>query len=296
MATFEQRQTKDGQTVYCVKIRRKGYPTQTATFTRLTAARKRAQVTEGAVLEGRHFQASQAKRHTLGEMIDRYLHTVLSHKSASSIYMQTLQLRWWKAHLGNRTLADMTPTLIAGYRDKLALGDGQPRSNATVVRYLAALSHAFTMAVREWGWLDESPMRKVRKPKESRGRVRFLSDDERQRLAGHPLQDEVHCYLYHRLYGHTDLWFDDLLRIGRIWVTIQVWYQHPCEVGGIVVRGPVTYPARSANAAGCLRKVTRKSPGYKSFPKDVANLAKVAGYSAVLDHTGTSCLHGCQVE
>jgi hypothetical protein len=30
--------------------------------------------------------------------------------------------------------------------------------------------------------LDDSPMRKVRKPKEPRGRVRFLSDDERQRL------------------------------------------------------------------------------------------------------------------
>src|SRR5262249_29704070 len=53
---------------------------------------------------------------------------------------------------------------------------------ATVVRYMAALSHAFTIAVREWGWLDDSPMRKVGKPKEPRGRVRFLSDEERTRL------------------------------------------------------------------------------------------------------------------
>jgi integrase len=50
------------------------------------------------------------------------------------------------------------------------------------VRYLAALSHAFTVAVREWQWLEENPLRKVRKPPESRGRVRFLSDNERQRL------------------------------------------------------------------------------------------------------------------
>jgi len=46
-----------------------------------------------------------------------------------------------------------------------------------VVRYLAALSHAFTIAVNEWGWLDDSPMRKVKKPALPRGRVRFLSED-----------------------------------------------------------------------------------------------------------------------
>lgn len=32
------------------------------------------------------------------------------------------------------------------------------------------------------GWLDDSPMRKVRKPKQPRGRVCFLSDEERKRL------------------------------------------------------------------------------------------------------------------
>ncbi len=181
MATIEERK-KGGKTVYRVKIRRKGYPTQSETFTRLTDARKWAQITEVAIEEGRHFKTTEAKRHTIGGLIDRYLRDILPHKSTSSIYMQTLQLRWWKTHLGDCVLADITPALIAEYRDKLAQGDEQPRSNATVVRYLAALSHAFTVAVREWGWLDESPMRMVRKPREPRGRVRFLSDDERQRL------------------------------------------------------------------------------------------------------------------
>lgn len=181
MATIEER-TKSGKMVYRVKIRRKGYSTQSETFSRLTDARKWAQITEAAIDEGRHFKTTEAKRHTLAELIDRYLRDVLPHKSASSVYMQTLQLRWWKTHLGGCILADVTPALIAEYRDRLAQGDGQARSNATVVRYLAALSHAFTVAVREWGWLDESPMRRVRKPKEPRGRVRFFSDDERHRL------------------------------------------------------------------------------------------------------------------
>ena len=64
----------------------------------------------------------------------------------------------------------------------LAHGSGIPRANATVNLYLAASSHAFTVAVREWGWLDDSPMRKVSKLRKPRGRIRYLSDDERQRL------------------------------------------------------------------------------------------------------------------
>jgi len=36
-------------------------------------------------------------------------------------------------------------------------------------------------AHKEWNWLDDSPMRKVRKPKEPGPRMRFLSDDERTR-------------------------------------------------------------------------------------------------------------------
>jgi integrase len=36
--------------------------------------------------------------------------------------------------------------------------------------------------MKEWGWVEDSPTRKVQKPKEPRGRVRFLDDEERQKL------------------------------------------------------------------------------------------------------------------
>ena len=53
-----------------------------------------------------------------------------------------------------------------------------------------------------------------------------------QGMDGHPMQGEFHCWLYHCLYDHTDLWFNDMLRIGHIWVELQVLYQHRCEVEG----------------------------------------------------------------
>ena len=111
MATIEQRTGQDGAIVYRVKVRRKGYPTQTATFARRTDARTWAQVTEAAMLEGRHFTTTEAKRRTLSEAIARYLRDVLPQKSPSSIYMQTLQLRWWQVHIGHHILADVSPAL-----------------------------------------------------------------------------------------------------------------------------------------------------------------------------------------
>ena len=53
---------------------------------------------------------------------------------------------------------------------------------ATVERYMAALSHALNIAMKDWEWLEDTPMRRVSKSKEPRGRERFLSDDERRAL------------------------------------------------------------------------------------------------------------------
>jgi integrase len=179
MATIERRTTKEGQLVYRVKVRRRGSSPQTATFAKLSDARKWAQVIEGAVLEGRHFKAAEAKRHTLTDLVERYTRDVLPHKGTSIACHRAQQLRWWQTHLGYCLLADLTPARIAVHRDLLSR---ERRANSTVNGYLAALSHALTIAVKEWSWLDDSPMRKVAKLKEPRGRVRFLSDEERQRL------------------------------------------------------------------------------------------------------------------
>jgi integrase len=182
MATIDKRTMQDGTVVYRVRVRRKGYPQQVASFPKLSDAKKWAQIREGAVLEGRHFQISEAKKYTLTDVITRYMREVLPQKRASTIPDQARQLRWWKTQLGHALLADVTPALIAECRDKLTRDKAKPRANATTVRYMAAISHVFTVAVREWQWCDDNPVRKISKPKEPRGRVRFLSEDERQRL------------------------------------------------------------------------------------------------------------------
>jgi integrase len=182
MATIIRRTSKNGQTSYRAQVRRKGAPPLSATFTKLSDARKWVQVTEAAIVEGRHFKTTEAKRHTLTDLIDRYLSDVLTHKRASTACDQTRQLRWWKTQLGHWLLADITPALIVEYRDKLAHDKAKPRTNATVNRYLAVLSHTFTLGLREWQWCEDNPVRKVTKPREPRARVRFLADQERHQL------------------------------------------------------------------------------------------------------------------
>ena len=184
MASIEKRRTQTAGVSFRVKIRVKGLPTQTATFKRRPDAKRWVQQTESAIRERRYFKTVESTRRTFDEAISRYLETILPQKPRCA-NSQSVQLNWWRQNLGNRVLADITPVLVAECRDKLAKGmtvRNHQRASSTVNRYLAVLSHLFTVAVNEWGWAEDNPLRKVTKRKEPRGRVRFLSDSERERL------------------------------------------------------------------------------------------------------------------
>lgn len=177
MATIQERKNDDGTTSYRVLVRLKGHDTVTATFARRTDAKKWGTLQEAAIREGRYFATGESKRHTVADLIDRYCkHILPDRKSRRNVENH---LKWWKEKIGKRLIADIKPALIAEHRDKLA---SEGRTGATVNRYLQSLSHTFTMAMREYGWTETNPVKSIKKMKEPRGRVRFLSDDERDRL------------------------------------------------------------------------------------------------------------------
>jgi integrase len=181
MASIRKRANRDGSISFRVDVRLKGFPPQRATFKRLTDAKKWAGQTEAAIQENRYFKTAEARKHTFGELANRYIKETLPKKSASAQGNQKAQLKWWKEQIGHYTLADVTAAQITECRERL-LSEPNERGRmlgpATVNRYLAALSHAFNVAVNEWGWLEDSPIRKVNKPTEPRGRIRFLSVDK----------------------------------------------------------------------------------------------------------------------
>lgn len=184
MATIEKRKNQTGKITYRAKVRLKGFPTQSATFNRKTDADRWIKSTESAIREGRHFKTSEAKKRTLDEIIDRYKKEILPRKP-KAVKQRTMQLSWWSKEIGCYSLADVTASIISENRSKLLseeIAPNKTRSSSTVNRYMAALSHVLSIANREWEWISENPCSKLSKLSEPRGRVRFLSDDERSRL------------------------------------------------------------------------------------------------------------------
>ncbi len=192
MAEIKKRQKKNGKVSYTASIRIKGYPALNATFERLSDARQWVQENEPKMKRGKRLKDVEARKHTLAELIDRYIEFELPNRKSDNQKFE-MQLNWWKNKMGAYLLSDITPALLSEYRDKLQkepsvkeLKDGgkigKLRSNATVNRYMASLSIALTKASREWEWMEENPMFKVTKKTETRGRIRFLSDEERNEL------------------------------------------------------------------------------------------------------------------
>src|ERR1039457_610302 len=182
MATIEKRTTGDGKTSYRVKIRMKGEKPVSATFDKMTIAKTWISQTETEIKQGRYFQKSEGRKHTLGDLIDKYLPTIEKKKDYSNAKRH---LEWWKERIGEKFIADITPALLSQIKDELANGmtpQGKKRSPATVNRYLISLSGVLSKAAGEQGYIETSPMTKVKKLDEQIGRIRFLSEQERDAL------------------------------------------------------------------------------------------------------------------
>jgi len=177
MATIEKRESSLGKTVYRVKVRLRGSSPETATFSRLTDAKRWASQTESAIREGRYFNSSEAKKHTLAEAIDKYISECLY--SLKDPAHRLHHLKWWKTRLGHTALSNLSRALIVESRNKL---NEKSISKATVNRYLASLSTVLSEAVKEWGWMQSNPCLDVKRYQEDYGRTRFLSKDERETL------------------------------------------------------------------------------------------------------------------
>jgi integrase len=107
----------------------------------------------------------------------------------------------------------------------------------------------FTTAVNDWQWLEDSPIRKVKKPKESRGRVRFLDDAERERFLA-ACRESSNAWLYPcvilalstgmRQGELAALTFDDIDFSKRL-ITIHKSFNGPTK-SGIVRHVPILDP------------------------------------------------------
>jgi integrase len=188
-----------------VQVRIAGFPPRNGTFPNRRMAERWAKTVEAEMIEGRHSRSAGAYRHTVAEAIDRYISEEVPKKRDR----RESRLLWWREKIGHFKLVDVTGPVLAEYRAKLktepfivatpgsknsTLAAGEKpnefkRANGTVNRHLAYLSHVFAIARREWHWMGHDPFDGVSKLPESRGRVRFLTDEERERLLAETAKD-----------------------------------------------------------------------------------------------------------
>ena len=165
------------------------------------------------MIEGKHFRSTEARRRSVADAIDRYLEDELPRKRDT--VGPRSRLAWWREAIGKSKLAEVSPALIVECRDRLARSTYQrarpgakrslvaegdvrryTRTPGTVNRFLSNIGHVFTVARREWHWISHSPMSGVSKLRESKGRVRYLSDDERRALlVGTAKDPQLHAFV-----------------------------------------------------------------------------------------------------
>lgn len=87
-----------GKTRNQVKVRLQGHPEASETFDRLTDAKRWQDATKTAIRERRYFKTLEAQKHTLADLIDRYVEDVLPTKG-SQRKTQGAQLAYWRKEL-----------------------------------------------------------------------------------------------------------------------------------------------------------------------------------------------------
>ena len=316
MASITKRVNANGTVSWKVQVRIEGYPARTASHKTERAAKRWAATVEAAMHEGRHFRGSAARRYTLADAIKRYLQEYPSRNAS--------QLKPWSERIGTTRLHSVTPDLIAEVRGELARGHYQrsnpaskrsslkegdlprqfKRSGTTVNRYLAALSHVFTVARKEWRWVSTNPVLDVSKLPERKARDKVLTADERNALYEQTSKDET-------LHTFVVVALSTAARAGEL--TGIVWEDADLTEGKLMFRDTKNGTTRTAwlvgEAKALVSKLAEKAHdasdpvfrnasgrGKYQYHKLFAEAVKAAGISGLvfhgLRHTAASWLAG----
>ena len=187
MAQIRKREGKNG-TRYMAVVRREGQ-SRAATFRTKSEALKWAGLIEADITKGKHLPPTESKRKSVRDLMTRYKEIVIPKQKDQRNPKR--HANFWIDRLGDLKLSRLSPAALVEVRDELT----KDKAASTVNRYLAVMSHACTLAEREWGWLESNPVRRVGRLKEPSGRVRYLTDKERGRLLG-AVKATDHPHLY----------------------------------------------------------------------------------------------------
>jgi integrase len=168
MASFRKKGNGWEASVCCKGVRR------SRTFDTKTEAAYWAADTEREILNG---LAGKIPDKTFGDLLRRYAEDVSPTKRGGL---------WEIKRIGAFCRDEITSVKLDGLRTEhfAAWRDRRLRavSVGTVLREWSLLRHAVSVAINEWGWLKENPIKGVKRPAQPLPRDRLITDDELDRL------------------------------------------------------------------------------------------------------------------
>lgn len=174
MATIRKR----GEGQYHVQVRKRGYPTQTKTFSKEADARRWATIIESEMERGVFVSRTEAEATLVKDILQRYADEVLPAKRSEK--SDKSRIKTLLENFGDYRLASLTSTHVAKFRDQRLQIVG-PQS---VIHEINLLNRALKTATMDWGIALPGglPTAQVRKPAKPRGRDRRVSEAEIEKI------------------------------------------------------------------------------------------------------------------
>jgi integrase len=169
---------KRGELQWQAKIRKKGFPAQSRTFSYKEDAEKWVRAVERELETAGFVDRREAEKHTLGDVLRRYRSDITPTKKSAPIESVKIDVILKDEVLPKLKMTALTSGKVAAWRDRrLAKVSG-----ATVNREIDVLSAVLNHARREWGIHVENPIPLVKRPERARARDRRLSGEEERYL------------------------------------------------------------------------------------------------------------------
>ncbi|MGC9975560.1 MAG: site-specific integrase [Syntrophales bacterium] len=135
---------------------------------------------KGEIAERNWFEKLPGEDITFTEMMDKYMseHSAVNKAPRSHERDKGLRKKL-EPVFGNMILTEISPRHIAEYKVMRRKDGVSPR---TVNYELALMSHAFNLAIREWEWVKDNPVSRVRKERVNNFIERWLTLEEEDKL------------------------------------------------------------------------------------------------------------------
>ncbi|MFO1228061.1 site-specific integrase [Roseateles sp.] len=170
--------TKRGEYQWRAKVRRKGFPEQSRTFTYREDAEKWVRMVESELETTGFIDRREADKTTLAAVLQRYQREVTPSKKSAGIESVKIDVLLRDQALVGLKMTAVTSAEVAKWRDRRL----KEVTGGTVNREIDVLSTVFNHARREWDIHVENPIQSIKRPEKARARDRRFSSEEESYL------------------------------------------------------------------------------------------------------------------